>query len=51
MSRGALSLILIVIAFICFVLASFNWTPHPRINFLAIGLALWSLALIIPELT
>jgi len=39
-------LILLVFAFACFILAAFG-VVHPKINFTALGLALWVLTLIL----
>lgn len=41
-----LSAILLIIAFICFVLAVFS-VAVPRVNLIAAGLALWVLAVLI----
>jgi hypothetical protein len=43
-----LSLILLVFAFVCFVLAAVG-IGHPRINLLGAGLAFWTLSLILPR--
>jgi hypothetical protein len=42
----SLSLILLIIAFIVFVLAALS-VPVPRVNLVALGLAFWVLALLI----
>lgn len=39
--------ILVVFAFVCFVLAAVG-IGHPRINLLAAGLAFWMLSIILP---
>ncbi|HKA75339.1 MAG TPA: hypothetical protein VKE26_26285 [Xanthobacteraceae bacterium] len=41
-----LDLILLVFAFVCFVLAAVG-VPAPRVNLLAVGLAAWVLSLIV----
>lgn len=42
-----LTIILTVFAFVCFTLAAF-WNPiPPRVNLIALGLAAWTLALIL----
>lgn len=41
-----LSVLLLVIAFICFVLAAIS-VPIPRVNLIALGLALWVLAVLV----
>jgi hypothetical protein len=41
-----INLILLVIAFVLFLLAGFN-IGHPRVNFVALGLAFWVLTLIV----
>ncbi len=42
-----LDIILLVFAFVCFVLAAF-WQPNPpRVNLIAAGLAFWVLAVIL----
>lgn len=42
-----ITLILMVFAFVCFVLSAF-WTPNPpRVNLIALGLAFWSLSVIL----
>ncbi|MGF6839912.1 hypothetical protein QF001_003779 [Paraburkholderia youngii] len=41
-----LSLILLVIAFVCFVVAALL-TQVPKVNLVAVGLALWELAQLI----
>lgn len=38
--------ILLVVAFVLFLLAAFG-VQHPRINFVALGLALWVLTVLI----
>ena len=38
---------LLLLAFLSFVLATFG-VSHPRVNFTALGLALWVLSLIVP---
>lgn len=43
---GVIILILLIAAFIIFVLAAFNWTA-PRINLVSLGLALLALAFIV----
>jgi hypothetical protein len=43
-----LTLILLLAAFVCFLLATFN-TPT-RLNLIAFGLALWVLTLLLPLL-
>lgn len=42
----SIQFILLVIAFVCFILAAFNATV-PRINLVAFGLAMWVLTLLI----
>jgi hypothetical protein len=44
-----LTTILLVIAFVCFLLAAFG-VSVPRINFIGLGLACWVLTLLIPLL-
>jgi hypothetical protein len=44
-----MTMILLVIAFICFLLAAFG-APIPRVNLVALGLACWVLTLVIPSL-
>lgn len=39
--------ILVVFAFVCFVLSAVG-VGHPRINLLAAGLAFWMLSIILP---
>lgn len=39
-------LVLLLLAFICFVIAALG-VPSPRVNLLALGLALWVLDLLI----
>lgn len=41
-----LTLILLVFAFVCFVLAAF-WPNPPRVNLIAAGLAFWVLSVIL----
>jgi hypothetical protein len=42
-----LTLILMVFSFVCFTLAAF-WTPTPpRVNLIALGLAFWSLSIVL----
>lgn len=41
--------ILLVVAFVCFLLAAFN-VNIPRLNFIGLGLACWVLTLLIPLL-
>jgi hypothetical protein len=42
----ALKQLLLVAAFVCFLVASFAQTP--RVNLVAVGLALWVATLIVP---
>lgn len=42
-----IDVILVVFAFVCFVLAAVG-VGHPRINLLAAGLAFWMLSIILP---
>lgn len=42
----SVSLILLIIAFICFLLATVNWPAVP-INLTALGLAMWVLSILI----
>ena len=42
-----LSLVLMLLAFICFVLTAVE-VQTPRVNLLALGLALWMLTLLLP---
>jgi hypothetical protein len=44
-----LGTILLLIAFVCFVLAAFNATVK-KVNLLALGLALWALSLLLDAL-
>ncbi len=44
---GTISLVLMVVAFICFIVATAGLPIPPRVNMMALGLALWSLALIL----
>jgi hypothetical protein len=46
---SALILVLLIAGFICFALATFG-VSVPRINLLALGLALWVLAELIPAI-
>jgi len=41
-----LDLVLLIAAFVCFVLAAINWNP-PRVNLVALGLALWVLTALV----
>ncbi len=41
-----LALILMVAAFVCFVIAATGW-PVPKVNLVAAGLACWSLSIIL----
>jgi hypothetical protein len=41
-----IDLILLVLAFVCFMLAAFQ-VPAPRVNLLALGLAAWVLSLLL----
>lgn len=43
------TVILLVFAFVCFTLAALN-VPSSRVNLVALGLAFWSLAELIPHL-
>ncbi|MBB5084040.1 hypothetical protein [Nonomuraea endophytica] len=45
-----MTLILLILALVCFVLAALN-VAAPRINLLALGLALWILTEIIPKIS
>ena len=42
-----IDLVLLIAALICFALAAFNFTPSPRINLVALGLALWVLTALV----
>lgn len=42
----SIDLILLLLAFVCFLLATFEVTT--RVNLIALGLALWVLTLILP---
>lgn len=44
-----LSLILLVFAFVCFVLAAIGVPNPPRFNLVAAGLAFWVLTIILPK--
>ena len=44
---GTVSLVLMVLAFISFIVASVGFAVPPRINCIGLGLALWSLAVIL----
>jgi hypothetical protein len=44
----AVTVILLILAFVCFALAAFNVTA--RVNLTAAGLALWILTVLIPAL-
>jgi hypothetical protein len=44
-----LNLVLLILAFVCFVLAAVGVSVR-RVNFIAAGLALWILTLILPAL-
>lgn len=41
-----ISLILLIMAFICFILGAVNWPPSP-VNLTALGLAFWVLSILI----
>lgn len=41
------SLVLLVLAFVAFIIAAAGLAVPPRVNFIAIGLALWSLSAIL----
>jgi len=43
-----ISLILLIIAFFCFILAAVNWPPVP-VNLTALGLAFWVLSLLVSK--
>jgi hypothetical protein len=45
-----ISLVLLIAAFVAFLIAAFNWFTPPRVNPLALGLALWVLALFIDRI-
>jgi hypothetical protein len=46
-----LSIVLLLIAFICFALAAFRLPPDPhKIDFIAAGLMFWVLAILLPAL-
>lgn len=42
-----IDLILLIVAFICFVAYALNFNPLPRVNLLGVGLACWVLTAII----
>jgi hypothetical protein len=42
-----LKLVLFILAFVCLALAAVNVPAAPRVNLLALGLALWLLAVIV----
>lgn len=42
-----ISLILLIIALICFLLSAASWPNPPRINLMGLGLAFWVLSIII----
>lgn len=42
-----LKLVLLIVAFVLFVLAAFNQPPGSRINAVALGLAFWVLSLLV----
>jgi hypothetical protein len=44
---GIISLVLMVLAFVCFIVATAGVPIPPRVNMQALGLALWSLAVIL----
>jgi D-ribose pyranose/furanose isomerase RbsD len=44
---GTVSLVLMVLAFIAFIVATAGFPIPPRVNMMALGLALWSLAVIL----
>jgi hypothetical protein len=44
---GTVSLVLMVLVFVAFIVATANVPMPPRINMTALGLALWSLAVIL----
>ena len=44
------SLVLLIAAFVAFIIAAFNWVNTPRVNPLALGLALWVLALFVDRI-
>jgi hypothetical protein len=39
----AITLILLIVAAVCFALAAFNVAPNPRVNWLGLGLFFWVL--------
>jgi hypothetical protein len=41
-----ITLILLIFAFVCFTLSAF-WSPSPRVNLIAAGLAFWVLSVLI----
>ena len=43
----SIDLILLILAFICFVMEALKFNPAPRVNLLALGLALWVLTALI----
>lgn len=43
----SLRLVLLLLAFVSFVLAAFGVPPSPRVNLVAFGLALWVLSIIV----
>ncbi|MFI6296837.1 hypothetical protein ACIBEJ_34970 [Nonomuraea sp. NPDC050790] len=47
---ATVTLILLILALACFVLAALN-VAAPRLNLLALGLALWVLTEIIPKIS
>lgn len=42
-----ISLVLLILAFICFMLVTIGVEPHPRVNLTGLGLALWVLSILI----
>lgn len=42
-----LTLILLICALVCFILAAFGFSPSPRINLIGLGLAFWVLTLLV----
>ena len=46
-----MTMLLLVLALFCFVVAAFNWSPSPRVSPLALGLAFWVLAQLLPLVT
>lgn len=44
-----LTLILLILGFVCFLVTAFGWVASTRVNLVALGLALWIFVVILEK--